>query len=172
MSVFPLCLYGFHIGVISRLEAISTTKMRTFAPLILFFVSSLAAPQIKQDNPLVAGTDATMDGVRLDGIPVQPAVAAVVSAAMPRDRWTVSCDSSQPGNECSNVVDGSADTFWLTESSAPLPHSIVIDMQTAHIVGNITIEPKQDGNLNGNIGQHQVYLRYVASESNASLSHA
>ena len=135
--------------------------MRNFLPSILFFVSSLAAPQIKQDNPLVAGTSATLDGVRLDSIPAQPAVAEVISAAIPRDGWTVSCDSFQPGNECSNAIDGNADTFWLTESGAPLPHSIIIDMQNTRIVGNITIEPRQDGNLTGNIGQHQVYVRYV-----------
>lgn len=135
--------------------------MQSLLILLLNFVLSLAAPQIKQANPLKAGTSGTLDGVRLDSIPAQPAVAVIVSAAIPRDGWTVSCDSIEPGNDCSNAIDGKNDTFWQTESSAPLPHSIVIDMQTTRIVGNITIEPRQDGNLNGNIGQHQVYLRYV-----------
>ena len=123
---------------------------------------SLAAPQlVKPAHPLAVGTDATLDGVRLDSIPARPAVAEVVSAALPRKGWTVTCDSSNSGNACSNAIDGNNKTFWRTAASAPLPHSIVVDMKTSRIVGNITIQPRQDGTLNGNIGQHQVSLRYV-----------
>lgn len=88
-------------------------------------------------------------------------MAQIVAAAIPRDGWTVTCDSAEPGNECSNALDGNADTFWLSNSGASLPQSIVIDMKSSHIVGNITIQPRNDSNSNGNIGQHQVFLRYV-----------
>ena len=100
-----------------------------------------------------------MDGVRLDQIEAQPSAAEVVQAALPRDSWTVTCDSFQAGNECAKAIDGDNQTFWLTDPAAPLPHSIVVDLQTSHIVGNITIQPRLDGASNGNIGQHQVFLR-------------
>ncbi|KAI4116580.1 MAG: hypothetical protein LQ345_003025 [Seirophora villosa] len=80
---------------------------------------------------------------------------------MPPEGWTVTCDSSQAGNACSNAIDGDKDTFWLTDSTASLPQSIVIDMKTTRIVGSITIQPRQDGAADGNIGQHQVFLSLV-----------
>ena len=136
--------------------------MRYLLSLSLHPLLSLAAPQLVQPaHPLAVGTSATLDGVRLDMIPARPAVAEVVSAAIPRTGWTVTCDSSKAGNDCSKAIDGDSKSFWLTDASAPLPHSIVVDMKTSRIVGNITIQPRQDGTLNGNIGQHQVSLRYV-----------
>ena len=135
--------------------------MRSLLLLLLYPVLSLAAPQIRPDNNVLAVSGQTLDGVRLSSIPVKPAVAEIVAAAVPRDGWTVTCDSAQPGNDCSNTIDGSADTFWLSGSDASLPQSIVIDMQTSRTVGNITIQPRNDGNSNGNIGQHQIFLRQV-----------
>lgn len=138
--------------------------MRGLLPLLLCSAWSLAAPQaapqIAPDRNVLAKSG-TLDGVQLSAIPAKPAVAEVVAAAIPRDGWTVTCDSSQDGNACSNAIDGSADTFWLSNSNAALPQSIVVDMQTTRIVGNITIEPRQDGSSDGNIGQHQIFLRYV-----------
>lgn len=134
--------------------------MHRFLSLLLCSALCLAAPQIFPDgNPLARS--GTLDGVPLRQIPAKPAVAEVVAAAIVPDGWTVTCDSSQAGNDCSNAIDGSTDTFWLTDSTASLPQSIVIDMQTSRTVGRITIEPRQDGTPNGNIGQHQVFLRYV-----------
>ena len=129
--------------------------------LLLCPVLALAAPQIVRPDNNVLAEPETLDGIDISRIPAKPAVAAVVAAAIPRDGWTVTCDSAQPGNDCSNALDGNADTFWLSGSDATLPQSIVVDMQTSRIVGNITIQPRNDGNSNGNIGQHQVFLRYV-----------
>ena len=133
--------------------------MQNLLPLFLYPFLSLAAPQIKPDNNVLAVSGPTLDGITLSRIPVQPAVAEVVAAAVPRDGWTVTCDSAQAGNDCSNSIDGSADTFWLSDPGASLPQSIVIDMQASRTVGNITIQPRNDGNSNGHIGQHQVFLR-------------
>ena len=106
----------------------------------------------------------TLDGISLSNIPAKPSVAEVTSAAIDRSTWSVVCDSFQPGNECANAIDGNADTFWHTEfgpDNTPLPHSITIDLKQSFLVGNITIEPRQDGNSNGHIGQHTIALRYV-----------
>ncbi|CAF9935042.1 MAG: hypothetical protein HETSPECPRED_009445 [Heterodermia speciosa] len=132
--------------------------MRTTILWLLCPILSSAAPQLKPAHALAVGTSATLDGVRLDMIAAKPSVAEVVLAAIPRDGWTVTCDSSQPGNDCSNAIDDNSDTFWLTDSGAPLPHSIVVDMKTTRIVGNITIQPRQDNTPNGHIGEHQVFL--------------
>lgn len=142
--------------------------------LLLWPVVSLAAPQVRienlddmvpaiepDDDDLVPGD--TLDGVRLDMIPAMPAVAEIVAEALPEEDWTVSCDSAQAGNDCSNAIDGNADTFWLSDAGASLPQSIVIDMQTPRIVGNVSILPRSDGSSDGNIGQHQIFLRYVLS---------
>lgn len=134
--------------------------MHNFLFILLCPVYALAAPQVRPDNSPLAKSG-TLDGVPLSAIPAKAPVSQIVAAAIPRDGWTVSCDSAQAGNDCSNAIDGSADTFWLTDSAASLPQSIVVDMQTTHIVGNITIQPRQDGTPNGNIGQHQVLLRCV-----------
>lgn len=131
--------------------------------LLLCPFLSLAAPQIKPDNNVLAVSGQTLDGIRISMIPVKPAVAEIVAAALPRDGWTVTCDSAQPGNDCSNAIDGSADTFWLSDSGASLPQSIVIDMQTSRTIGNLTIQPRNGGNSNGNIGQHQIFLRQGTS---------
>ena len=139
--------------------------MLTTVLVLLCPILSLAAPQLKPANPLAVGTDATLDGVRLDSIAAKPSVAEVVLAAIPRDGWTVTCDSTKPGNDCSNAIDGKNTTFWLTNPGAALPHSIVVDMKTSRIVGNITIQPRQDNTPNGNIGGHQIFVRYARKQT-------
>lgn len=134
--------------------------MRGLLSPVLFAAWSLAAPQVLPDRSAQAESG-TLDGVQVEAIPLRAPVAEIVAAAIPTDGWTVTCDSAQPGNDCSNAIDDSADTFWLTDATASLPQSIVVDMQTSRLVGNITIQPRQDGTSTGNIGQHQVFLRCV-----------
>lgn len=105
----------------------------------------------------------TLDGIPLTRIPARPSVAAATSGGIDRTSWTVSCDSFKTGNECLNAIDGNASTFWDAGDSTALPHTITIDMKTSSLVGSITIQPRQDGNSYGNIGQHTISLRYVLS---------
>lgn len=107
----------------------------------------------------------TLDGVPLARIPTRLSVAAATSGSIDRTSWSVSCDSSQTGNGCLNAIDGNANTFWGADTNAALPHTITIDMKTSSLVGSITLQPRQDGNSNGNIGQHTISLRYVISTS-------
>ncbi len=79
----------------------------------------------------------------------------------PRTGWTVAVDSFQPGNEPTRVLDGDNTTFWHTEFSpvnVPLPHNITINMQKLYYVNGLSYLPRQDGNANGNIGQHKIQL--------------
>lgn len=78
-----------------------------------------------------------------------------------RNGWTVAVDSFQPGNEPTRVLDGDNTTFWHTEYSpvnVPLPHNITINMQKLYYVNGLSYLPRQDGNANGNIGQHKIQL--------------
>lgn len=112
-------------------------------------------------NPLNDGVT-YLDGVSIADLPPAKSTAEIVSTAISRHGWNVSCDSFQLGYECKNAIDGNASTFWHTEYNpvnAPLPHWILIDMQASHPVGNVTIEPRQDGIANGRIGQHTIALR-------------
>lgn len=106
---------------------------------------------------------ATLDGIPFSKIPSKLSTAEVTSAGINRSTWSAFCDSFQPGNECANAIDGKPDTFWHTAFDpidAPLPHCITINMKQSYLVGNVTIEPRQDGNSNGHIGQHTIALRY------------
>ncbi|KAL8734093.1 MAG: hypothetical protein Q9181_003322 [Wetmoreana brouardii] len=83
-----------------------------------------------------------------------------------RTGWTVAADSSQPGNEAAKVLDGNTGTIWHTQwtpVNVPLPHNITIDMKKTYNVNGLTYLPRQDGNSNGNIGQHTIQLSLDAT---------
>lgn len=106
----------------------------------------------------------TYDGVALAGIPAAPATAEVIAAAISQAGWTIVVDSqnTETGNLGTNAIDGNTSTFWHTEYEpvlVPLPHNATIDMKTASLVGSITYLPRQDGQSNGNIGEHIISLR-------------
>ena len=85
----------------------------------------------------------------------------LVATQITRTGWTVTVDSFQPGNEPARVLDGDTTTFWHTAYSPvniPLPHNITINMQTLNYVNGLSYLPRQDGNSNGNIGQHKIQL--------------
>ncbi|KAI6762479.1 hypothetical protein HG530_008459 [Fusarium avenaceum] len=87
--------------------------------------------------------------------------SAPIGSAINRDNWAVTCDSQQPGNECSKAIDGNRDTFWHTTwgSSDPKPpHTYTIDMKSTQNVNGISMLPRQDGSPNGWIGRHNVFL--------------
>ena len=129
-------------------------------------------------NPAAQGKPAsegvtTFDGVSLAAIQDKPSVEAVTAAAIDRTGWTCTVDSANDGNPCTNVLDGDNTTIWHTEYNptvADLPHQITINMQASYSVGSITYEPRQDGNSNGNIGEHVISLRYAfPGSSEASI---
>lgn len=70
-------------------------------------------------------------------------------------------DSFQNGNKPSNAVDGNPNTFWHSEFSptlVPLPHNIVVDLNSLYLVSGLTYQPRQDGSANGNIGNYSIQL--------------
>ena len=118
------------------------------------------SPQ-SQGKPSSEGST-TFDGVSLAAIPQKESTAVITSSAISRTGWTVTCDSAESGNPCTNAIDGNNNTFWHSEYSptlVPLPHYIEIDMKTAQLIERVTLEPRQDGNNNGHIGQHIIAIR-------------
>lgn len=106
----------------------------------------------------------TFDGQSLAAIPAAPEAAAVIASdvSISQAGWTVTADSANDGNPASNAIDGDTSTFWHTEfdpTNVPLPHTITVDMGASYLVGSITYLPRQDGQSDGNIGQHQIQLR-------------
>jgi galactose oxidase len=94
---------------------------------------------------------------------IQPLLAAPpIGTVLPRTGWTVACDSAETGNECNLAIDGDTGTFWHTvfapPTNAPLPHTITVDMKSNQNVNGVAMLPRQDGNTNGFISQHKIYL--------------
>lgn len=140
-----------HLRMLPRLAAIIISSLSL----------TLAAP--RNGNPAGEG-DTTIDGVPVDQIPKAGSAAAAARpfALVANDRagWTATADSYQVGNEPQLVLDDNANTFWHTHYNpdAPQPHTLTIDMKTARYVSGISYQPRQDGNPNGNIGQHKIYV--------------
>lgn len=116
----------------------------------------------RNGQPEGEGT-AFIDGVPVEQIPTGPSAQRVTPFAQvvsDRTGWTATADSSQPGNDPHNVLDGNADSIWHTpyNPDGPLPHQITIDMQTPRYVNALTYQPRQDGSFNGNIGEHKIFL--------------
>ena len=151
--------------------------MSSLLPLILLSALSLASPLSPEAanagsaavNPSNEGKPAsegvtTFDGVALAGIEAAPAPEAVIASgsSIPQTGWTVTADSAQAGNPATSAIDNTTTTFWHTEFNpvlAPLPHNITINMGSSYLVGSTTYLPRQDGNSNGNIGEHVIQLR-------------
>jgi galactose oxidase len=88
-------------------------------------------------------------------------IAAVPSgSAASRNGWSITTDGEQDIDPASNALDGNTNTIYHSHykpNALPLPHRITVDMQSVLNVSGITYLPRQDGNGNGNIGQHEIY---------------
>lgn len=113
-----------------------------------------------QDNGnLETEGKSSYDGVSTEAIPEGMSPAKLMAAAIaPAPGWTAVADNEQPGYPASNVLDNNVNTFWHTQwgaNGAGFPHQIVIDMkEIKQAVNQVAMIPRQDGQLNGNIGEH------------------
>ncbi|TAQ86337.1 hypothetical protein B7494_g5336 [Chlorociboria aeruginascens] len=74
---------------------------------------------------------------------------------------SITADSFQTAEPPSNAIDGNVSTFWHTEYTptlVPLPHYVVLDLGSVSLIEGFYYTPRQDGNSNGNIGQHTIEL--------------
>ncbi|KAJ5794978.1 hypothetical protein N7457_001577 [Penicillium paradoxum] len=74
-----------------------------------------------------------------------------------RRKWTVTCDTSQEGNECERILDDDLNSFWLSEDESTT-HEVIVDLSSVENVHAISVVPRQDGNADGQIVTHQVFV--------------
>jgi hypothetical protein len=80
----------------------------------------------------------------------------------------VYADSAEPGQTGASAIDGDNSTIWHTAWSnvdpdpAP-PHEIQIDLGARYDVDSVHYLPRQDGGVNGRIGQYEVYVSDVTT---------
>ncbi|KJK51593.1 glycosyl hydrolase family 31 [Lentzea aerocolonigenes] len=110
-------------------------------------------------QPTSAGFTVTANGVTLPAaksITGAPAIAKAGQSVVHTD----SAESSQTG---AKAIDGDNATMWHTAWSnvdpdpAP-PHEIQIDLGARYDVDAVHYLPRQDGGVNGRIGQYEVYV--------------
>src|SRR5262245_11669386 len=89
----------------------------------------------------------------------------VLGALVPQQSFrVVSVDSQElvgQNGAATNAIDGNPATFWHTEWSqrtAPLPHTLVLDLGGQCQVDGFRYLPRQDGNVNGTIAGYQFYV--------------
>jgi F5/8 type C domain len=72
----------------------------------------------------------------------------------------VYASSFNAGHPPENAIDGDIATFWHSEWSppAPLPQSITLNLGETTSVSKLNYQPRFDGNLNGTIRDHVVYV--------------
>jgi alpha-glucosidase len=91
-------------------------------------------------------------------------VTPVSLTAVSKMNWTLAYADSQE-TQCENGAainsfDASAATIWHTQycpGVAQLPHEIQIDMGTGNLITGFRYLPRQDGGVNGRIGQYEFY---------------
>ncbi|MEU9037864.1 TIM-barrel domain-containing protein [Streptomyces sp. NPDC048352] len=96
----------------------------------------------------------------------------VTSPPVPQAAWTlVSADSEETAAEngaARNAFDGDPATLWHTAWSsgkpAALPHEIRIDLGARYTVDGLGYLPRQDGGVNGRIGDYEVYVSDTTSD--------
>src|SRR5215470_12045355 len=92
-------------------------------------------------------------------------VSTPTSSLIPQQQLhVVSVDSQELVGEngtATNALDGNAATMWVTEwfqRTAPLPHTLVLDLGGSYQVDGFRYLPRQDGNPNGTIADYQFYV--------------
>jgi hypothetical protein len=91
--------------------------------------------------------NAQFDNLSVTPAPQQPSTLRF----LPGEQMTASATSYHMQYEPRNAVDGSVQSIWHTEYSpkVPLPQSITIGLGGQHTIGEVTYQPREDGNTNG-----------------------
>ena len=109
--------------------------------------------QLAQDRPSTTDAYIQKMGMVSNGVFIEPSID--------RSAWTVTADSSQSGYPPQYAIDSNISTFWKSEQTPVMtqfPHNLTIDMKQSYYVTGVTYLPRQDGQLNGTIGQHVIEL--------------
>lgn len=80
-----------------------------------------------------------------------------------RTGWTASSDSANPSYPATNVLDGNTSTEW--RSTGPVPHSLIVDMQSAQQINYVRYYP-------GTYGSKANYIEVYVSTDGVSWGSA
>ncbi len=116
----------------------------------------------------VSGTKLVMDNYdswQLNVTTGEWSAAGQNTGFLPQTNWSlVSVDSEETQAEdghATNAFDGSTSTYWHTQytnTKAPLPHEIVIDLGADYSLTSMQYTPRQDGNQNGMVKDYEFYV--------------
>jgi alpha-L-fucosidase len=87
-------------------------------------------------------------------------LARHIEKGLPKEGWKVVSATSE-GAPASNAIDGNAATLWHTHTAAgrqPPPQEIVVDMGKVHELTGLLYQPRQDGNVIGNVDRFAVHV--------------
>jgi galactose oxidase len=140
----------------------------TWVSSVLLFVTICGRVADARVRPFVPAPSAVLEAEGIIQPPTFQALAQPI-AASPLDRtgWGVTTDSAQGSLVGANALDGDPTTMWHTEwdpVNVALPHTITLDMGSIQYVDGVTYLPRQDGNSNGNIGEHQLFISTDGSQ--------
>jgi fibronectin type 3 domain-containing protein len=91
-------------------------------------------------------------------------VSVIPGAISQQQMRVVTVDSQELIGEngaATNAIDGKLATMWVTEwfqRTAPLPHTLVLDLGGQYQVDGFRYLPRQDGSANGTIADYQFYV--------------
>ena len=87
------------------------------------------------------------------------------SSVIPQTGWSLKYVDSQElvgeNGAAVNAFDGNVNTIWHTKwsgGSPALPHEIQIDLGSTYNIDGFRYLPRQDGEVNGRIGQYEFYV--------------
>lgn len=111
-----------------------------------------------------ATISATQGNLSSSAIVTVSSNSSISLAALPKTAWALLYADSQE-TQCENgaavnAFDGNSATIWHTQycsSVAQLPHEIQVDMEASYTITGFRYLPRQDGGVNGRIGQYEFY---------------
>lgn len=89
------------------------------------------------------------------------AFAALISTANWRVVYVDSQELVGENGAATNAIDGSSGTFWHTQwlgANPPPPHEIQIDLGQSYDLDGFRYLPRQDGSVNGRVGNYEFYV--------------
>ncbi|HVW87059.1 MAG TPA: N,N-dimethylformamidase beta subunit family domain-containing protein, partial [Bryobacteraceae bacterium] len=105
------------------------------------------------------------------------AVTVISTNDVPKTNWKLVFVDSQEtqcaSNPATNGFDGNPTTIWHTQycpTVAPLPHEIQIDLGATYQINQFSYLPRQDGGVNGRIGQYEFYATSNLSSWGSPIS--
>ena len=85
--------------------------------------------------------------------------------------WTTTfVDSEDPAHPAAHAIDGNPNTFWSTQSTAPLPHELRVNLGSIRSINGLRYLPRQDGSTVGVVSKYALYVRADGTDWGAPVA--